>query len=155
VVYEFRAHPQFADVTDFSGKTGALAVLFEDRYCAECARFHATTLSDPRVTEEMKRFVFVRLDAESNRPIVGLDGKPTTPAQWAKSLGLSYRPAIVLFNEGRELFRADGRLYHLHFEEALRYVGGGYYGQFDTIGQFRAAYRAERLERGVDIDYAE
>ena len=154
-VYTFRDHAQFSNVTYLKDYKKPLAVLFEDRHCAECARFHETTLSRPDVADEMKRFLFVRLDADSSRPMVDLDGNTTTPAQWVKALDLSYRPAVVLFNEGREIFRADGRLYHFHFREALRYVSGAYYRKFDTLSQYRAAYRAELLRKGIDIDYAE
>jgi hypothetical protein len=103
----------------------------------------------------MRKFLFVRLDAESDRPIVDLQGAATTPARWVKALGLSYRPAVVLFNEGREIYRVDWQLYHFHFMEAMRYVSGAYYRQFDTLSQYRAAYRAELLKNGIDIDFAE
>jgi thioredoxin-related protein len=45
-----------------------LAVLFEDRQCAECARFHERTLNHPDVLAEMKKFLFVRPDADSSAP---------------------------------------------------------------------------------------
>jgi len=153
--YTFRDHAQFSNVTDFKGYSKPLAILFEDRHCADCARFHEKTLNRPDVAEEMRKFLFVRLDAESNRPIVDLQGATTTPAQWAKSLGLSYRPAVVLFNEGREIYRVDWQLYHFHFIEALRYVSGAHYRQFDTLSKYRAASRAELLKKGIDIDFAE
>jgi thioredoxin-related protein len=154
-IYTFRKHPQFSNATYFKGYTMPLAILFEDRYCAECARFHDKTLNHPDVLVEMRKFLFVRLDAESNRPIIDPTGKTTTPAQWAKTMDLSYRPAVVLFNEGREIYRVDGRLYHFHFKEALRYVSGGYYNQFDSVSKYRAAYREELLKKGIDINFAE
>lgn len=155
VVYTFRDHAQLSSVTYFKGYKKPLAVLFEDRHCAECARFHEKTLNHPEVLDEMRNFLFVRLDANSSKPMVDFDGNKTTPAQWVKALDLSYRPAVVLFNEGREIYRADGRLYHFHFKEALRYVSGVYYKKFDTLSQYRAVYRAELLKQGIDIDYAE
>jgi thioredoxin-related protein len=154
-IYTFRNHTQFSNATYFKGYKTPLAILFEDRYCAECARFHDKTLNHPDVIAEMKKFLFVRLDAESNRPVIDLAGKTTTPAQLAKAMDLSYRPAVVLFNEGREIYRVDGRLYHFHFKEALRYVSGGYYKQFDSLSKYRAAYREELLKKGIDINYAE
>lgn len=154
-VYALRDHPQFSAVTDFKGYRKPLAVLFEDRGCAECARFHEKTLNHPDVLAEMKPFLFVRLDADSDRGIVGLDGRPTTPAQWVRALDLTYRPAMVLFDEGREIFRMDGRLYHFHFKEALRYVSGGYYKRYPSISRYNAARREELARQGVDIDYSE
>jgi thioredoxin-related protein len=154
-LYQLRDHPQFATVTNFKGYQKPLAILFEDRQCAECARFHDKTLNHPDVLAELKNFQFVRLDTDSSQPIVALDGKTMTPAQWAKALDLSYRPAVVLFNEGREIFRVDGRLYHFHFKETLRYVSGGYYKRYEDISKYNAARRDELRKRGIDIDYAE
>lgn len=154
-IYAFRAHPQFSSERNFGGYRKPLAVLFEDEQCAECARFHETTLNRPEVVEEMKKFLFVRLDARSDQPIVDLAGNRTTPAQWMKALDLSYRPSVALFNEGREIFRADGRLYHFHFKEALRYVSGGHYRRYENVTQYNAARRVELLKQGIGIDYAE
>jgi len=154
-VYTLRNHPQFATATNFKGYQKPLAILFEDRQCAECARFHDKTLNHPDVLAEMKKFQFVRLDTGSSQPIVALDGKTMTPAQWAKALDLSYRPAVVLFNEGREIFRVDGRLYHFHFKETLRYVSGGYFKRYDSYPSYNAARRDELLKQGIDINYAE
>jgi thioredoxin-related protein len=154
-VYTFRDHAQLSNVTYFNDYKKPLVVLFEDRHCTECERFHEKTLNHPDVLDEMRKFLFVRLDADSNRPMVDLEGSKTTPAEWVKALDLSYRPAVVLFNEGREIYRADGRLYHFHFMEALRYVSGTYYRQFETLAQYKAAHRAELLRKGIDIDFGE
>lgn len=154
-VYAFRDHPQFSSVTNFTGYKGPLALLFEDRDCADCARFHDTTLNHPDVVAEMKKFRFVRLDARSDQAIIDLDGRTTTPAQWAKALDLSYRPAVVLFDEGRLIVRLDGRLYHFHFKETLRYVSGGYYKRYQNIFAYNADRREELLKQGIDINYAE
>jgi thioredoxin-related protein len=154
-IYAFRDHPQFVNTADLKGYTKPLAVLFEDRQCAECARFHDKTLNHPDVLAEMKAFRVVRLDADSRQPLVTPDGQATTPAKWAAALGLTYRPAVALFDGGHEVFRIDGRFYHFHFKEALRYVGGGYYRRFDTFTAYNAARREELLQQGIDIDYSE
>ena len=154
-VYALRDHPQFSNVTYFKGYKKPLAIVFEDRECAACARFHEKTLNHPDVMAELKEFLVVRLDAESSRPIVDLKGNATTPAQWVNALNLSYRPAVVLFNEGREIFRMDSLLYHFHFKEALRYVSGGYYKRYQGIFSYNAARRQELLRQGIDIDYSE
>jgi len=153
--YPLRSHPQFSNVSYFKGYQKPLAILFEDRRCAECARFHEKTLGRPDVTAEMKAFLFVRLDTDSSRTIVDLEGKTLTPAQWADALNLSYRPAVVLFNEGREIFRMDSLLYHFHFKETLRYVSGGYYKRYPSVSSYNAARREELLKQGVNIDYSE
>ncbi len=154
-VYTLRNHPQFATATNFKGYRKPLAILFEDRQCAECARFHDKTLHHPDVLAELKKFQFVRLDTDSSQPIVTTDGKTMTPAQWARALDLSYRPALALFSEGREIYRVDGRLYHFHLKETLRYVSGGYYRRYDDFSKYNAARRDELLKQGIDINYAE
>ena len=154
-VYAFRPHPRFATVTNFRNLKKPLAVLWEDRQCADCARFHDKTLNHPDVVAEMKKLLVVRLDADSKQPIVDPRGNATTPAQWVKALGLTYRPALVLYDEGREVFRFEGRLYHFHFKEALRYVSGGHYRRFGGISKYNAARREELLKRGINIDYSE
>ena len=153
--YTLRDHPQFVTMANFKGFQKPLAILFEDKQCAECARFHEKTLNHPDVLAEMKKFTVVRFDADSTQSIVDLNGDPTTPAQWVKSLGLTYRPSVVLFNEGHPIFRIDSRLYHFHFKETLRYVSGGHYKQYDSISKYNAARRAELLGKGIDINYAE
>jgi thioredoxin-related protein len=153
--YTLRDHPQFARMTNFKDFRKPLAMLFEDKSCADCARFHDKTLSRPEVIAEMKKFTFVRLDTDSRQPIVDVDGRTTTAAEWAKSLGLTYRPAVVLFDEGKPVFRMDTRLYHFHFKEALRYVSGGWYKQYPVKSQYSAARREELLRQGVTIDYSE
>ncbi|MCG6873494.1 MAG: thioredoxin fold domain-containing protein [Betaproteobacteria bacterium] len=153
--YALRDHPQFSNVSYFKGYEKPLAILFEDRRCGECARFHEKTLNHPDVVAEMKAFLFVRLDTDSNRKIVGLDGKTLTSAQWADALSLTHRPAVVLFNEGREIYRMDSQLYHFHFKEALRYTSGGYYKRYQSVSRYNAARREELLKQGIDIDYSE
>jgi thioredoxin-related protein len=153
-VYALREHPQFARVTDFKGYRKPLAILFEDRGCVDCARFHEKTLNHPDVIAEMKNFLFVRLDTGSSAPVVDVAGKQVTPAQWAQALGLAHRPALALYNEGREIARVDGVLYHFHFKERLRYVSGAYYTRY-SASEYSAARRKELLQQGVSIDYSE
>lgn len=155
VLYALRDHPQFAATGGIPGQAKPLAVLFEDRRCAECARFHERTLNHPDVLAEMKKFLVVRLDAESGERVLMPDGSVTTPAQWASTLGFTNRPALALYDGGREIFRFDGRLYHFHFKEALRYVSGGYYKQYASLSQYNAARRTELLKQGIAIDYGE
>lgn len=154
-VYTLRQHPLFSTTSNFKGYQKPLAVLFEDRQCAECSAFHDKVLNHPAVLAEMANIQFVRLDTDSDRPVVGLDGKTLTAGQWAKTMGLSYRPAVAFFNEGREIARMDGRLYHFHFSERLRYVSGGYHRRYESYSKYSSARREELLGQGVTIDYAE
>ena len=153
--YRLRAEPMFRDMTDFKGYGKPLAVMFEDAGCADCDEFHDKVLNHPEVRPELAKFRVVRLDAYSDQPITDIDGKRTTPKQWAERLGLTYRPGIVLFNEGKERARIDGMMYHFHFKEMLRYVSGGYYKKYDSFTEYNAAHRTELLQQGIDIDYAQ
>lgn len=72
----------------------------------------------------------MRLDAESNIEIINVDGEKTTPAEWVKSIGLDYRPGILLFNEGEQISKITGLLYKYHFGELLRYVGEGHHFEY-------------------------
>ena len=150
-VYTFRSHPRFEKVTNFSGYKKLLAVVFEDKNCADCDGFHNTVFNHPDVLEELKPYRVVRLDAYSSSPIVDINGKKTTPRKWASSLKLSHRPGIVFFDEGKEASRLEGRFYHFHFKEMLRFVSGKHYQHFDRFGAYLQDRQPKLLEQGVNI----
>jgi thioredoxin-related protein len=153
-VYEFRSHPLLERVTYFKGYDKPLMILFEDQQCIECDRYHDKTLNHPDVLYAMEGFLFVRLDAESSQKVVDLNGKVTTPKQWVKNLGLTYRPSLVLFNSGKELFRADGIQYHHHLTEGLVYSMSGFW-EYGTLREFKNAYRAALITSGKNVDFSE
>jgi thioredoxin-related protein len=153
-VYRFAHHELLQKATYFKGYRGALVILFEDRYCGECARFHEKTLNHPDVLAGLQDVLFVRLDADSKQKIVTPDGKLMTTRQWMDDLGLTFRPSLVMFNEGRELFRADGIKYHHHLSEGLAYVKSGYL-DYPVIGDFKKAYRDRMLKNGRNVDFSE
>ena len=154
-VYTLRDHPRFEKVTDFAGYRKPLAVIFEDRNCADCNGFHDKVLSHPDVLAEMKAVRMVRLDAYAETPIVDLDGKRTTPRAWAAALRLTHRPGVVLFDEGKEAGRIEGRFYHFHFKEMLRFVSGKHYQRYDRFATYLNDRQASLLQQGINIDFAE
>ncbi len=154
-VYAFRNHPRFDNVTDLSHASGPIAAIFEDRNCADCDGFHDKVLSHPDVLAELKPFRVVRLDAYSNQAIVDISGSRTTPRAWAATLGINHRPGIVLFNEGRETARLEGRFYHFHFKELLRYVSGKHYRRHDRFTGYLAERQEQLLREGAHINLAE
>jgi thioredoxin-related protein len=154
-VYRFREDPRFPPMTDFKGYAQPLAVIFEDKDCADCEEFHAKVLSHAEVQPELAKFKVVRLDAYSDAPITDIDGQKTTPRTWAQSLNLVYRPGVVLFNEGKQRMRMDGMQYHYHFKELLRYVSGRYYRDYASFPSYNAARREQLLQQGVVIDYSQ
>jgi thioredoxin-related protein len=150
--YTLRDHPQFVAMTDFSRDKGPLMVLFEDRSCAECDEFHREVLLHKSVMDELNPFKVVRLDAYATTPIVDNNGNRTTPMDWARALKLDYRPGTVLFDKGKEISRVDGRLYHFHYKEMLRYVSTGAYRQYASYIDYLGPRQKELLQAGVTID---
>jgi thioredoxin-related protein len=154
-VYRFRPDPRFSDMTDFKGYSRPLAVIFEDKDCADCDEFHAKVLNHAAVQPELAKFKVVRLDAYSTSPIIDIEGRKTTPKEWAQRLNVIYRPGVVFFNEGKERAWMDGMYYHFHLKELLRYVSGKHYRQHSTFSSYSATRREELLQQGVVIDYSQ
>ena len=150
--YSFIANKRFTKPDNLLGQKRPLALMFEDKHCEDCTEFHKTVLQHPQVQEEADKYIWVRLDAYSETPISDIHGKQTSAKQWAKDLGLDYRPGIILFNEGQEQSRIDGRLYHFHFKEALRYVSGKFYEEYPSYNAYLIARQQQLLRQGVDID---
>ena len=153
-VYQFERHDLLQKATYFKGYEGALVILFEDRHCTECARFHERTLNHPDVLAGLEDVLFVRLDADSEQKIIIPDGRMMTTRQWMDELDLSFRPSLIMFNQGRELYRADGIKYHHHLSEGLAYVKAGYL-DYPVLKDFKKAYRAQMMENGMNVDFSE
>jgi thioredoxin-related protein len=156
-VYVFRDHPQLIETDDLQALgDGPVAVLFEDSGCLDCARLHDGYLAEPEVREVLRHFAFVRLDALSDEPLVDMAGKRTTPRAYAATLGLTYRPGMVLFDGGREIARIQSRLYRYHFTELLRYVGEGHYENYPaSFYDYLDVRTAEQLASGQDVNLGE
>jgi len=151
-IYTFKSHPYFKQITNFSSHSTPLAVIFEDKACAGCDEFHKEVLNHQSVLKELKKFTVVRLDINSKQPIINNHGKETSVMNWIEELDLDYRPGTILFDKGKEITRADGRLYHFHYKELLRYVSGKFYLQFPTYLQYLGPRQKSLLKQGVDID---
>jgi thioredoxin-related protein len=154
-IYRFRSDPRFSEMTDFKGYTKPLAVIFEDKDCADCDEFHAKVLNHAAVQPELAKFKVVRLDAYSTSPIIDIEGRKTTPREWVQRLNVIYRPGVVFFNEGKERMRMDGMQYHYHFKEISRYVSGRHYRKHATFSSYNAVRREELLQQGAVIDYSQ
>ena len=150
-VYQLRDNPMFTEVTDLSAIKGPLMVIMEDGSCYDCNEFHDGILAHPLVSEEIKPFTIVRLDADSNSEMIGVDGRPTTPKNMAEEYEMNYRPGVLAFNESKLIMRHDSLIFPHHFKESMRYVAGGFYKQsdFQTYSDNRTE---ELLSQGVIID---
>lgn len=153
-VYTFRDHPMFKRVTDLSSAAKVpLALLFEDSSCDACNELHDGHLSNPETLKILENITFVRLDANSEDPIIDPEGNKTTAKAYAEKLGLTYRPGIVLFDKGKEIIRIDGLLYTYHFQEVLRYVGERHYIKYPNNLHGYLGMRTETiLKSGKSID---
>ena len=155
--YQFRSHPLLSETNGLSSLgNGPIALLFEDKSCRDCTLLHDGHLSNPEVNDILKQFNFIRLDAMSSQPLIGMDGKTTTPREYAEQLGLSYRPSFVLFDQGKEIMRIESRLFRFHFSEVLRYVGEHHHKKYPkSFYDYLDIKTAELLKSGKNVNLAE
>lgn len=119
--YKLLDDPLFKKTTDLSVLDGPVAVIFEDDDCNECTRFHEKLLKRPEIRALLKRYTVLRLDAKSTAQMTDFDGKKTSARQFSEQLKMTYRPGVVLFDEGEEVARIESLLYPFHFQMVLRY----------------------------------
>lgn len=152
-LYQLRDHPNFSRQTDLASLTDKpVALLFEDRTCDACAELHERILNQPETLALLDNFTAVRLDALSATPIIGVDGHKTTAKAYAETLNLSYRPGLVLFDQGREIMRIDSMLRTFHFQEVLRYVGEQHYQTYPLFRDYSRLNQERILNSGQNID---
>ena len=153
-VYSLRDDPMFRDTTDLSGVQGPLAIIFEDSRCHDCNEFHDRLLADPAVREELQAFTVVRLDTDiTANGFIDPAGNKTSPRAWAEKLGMTYRPGVLIYVDGKLLRRYDSLLFVHHFKEGLRWIGSGAY-KHEDYASYSARRTEELLSAGIDIDLA-
>lgn len=156
-VYAFRDHPQIQTLDDLSKPLERpLAVLFEDAGCVACAALHDGHLADPEIRSILEGLTLVRLDADSEAPIVDPMGNQTTPKALVETLGIQYRPSIVFFGRGREITRIESMLYRYHFGGVLEYVAGRHFERYpNSPFDYIDAKTAELTAAGRDVSIAD
>ena len=130
-----------------------LAVIFETIDCSGCDEMHRDVFSRPDVLAQIGRFDVVRLSLGGRAELTTPDGRTTTPKAWARALGVSYTPTIVLFDGAAEVLRIEAYVRPFHFASAFDYVASGAYlrePSFQRYIQTRADAMRARGER-VDI----
>lgn len=154
-VYTLQNHSKYSDISDIQSLVSAgkpVAILFEDSSCDACSTFHKDVFSLDSIQSELNQYTIVRLDSHSTDPIIDNEGRTTSAKAWLKSLGISYRPSMLLFNEGKKRESVTGLLKSFHFQQLLSYVSGQHYKKFSTWSQFMT-YRMEKLiESGKTVD---
>ena len=154
-VYELMPHDKFTQITDFKKALASdkpLAILFEDKTCDDCARFHKETLGLPGTHAQMAKFNFVRLDALSDEEIIDTDGNKTTASDWLAKKGISYRPAVLLFGDGQLRADVTGLLKTHHFQQMLAYVGDKKFKEYESWLDYEDVVTAEMLKSGKNVD---
>lgn len=153
-VYSLRPNPLFQEVKDLSTIKGPLAVIFEDSRCTDCDYLHDKLLKHPEVLSELGRFTVVRLNADAKGFIIDPQGKQITAYNMAKKFNVTYRPGIVLFDQGKEVTQITGLVYPFHFRETFRFVGSGAHLK-NTYREYMTARKEALLDSGIDVDYSE
>lgn len=154
-VYTLLDHENFTEIKDFQNASMSdkpLAILFEDKTCDECDRFHKEILDLPETKALMKGFNFVRLDALSDQELIDTEGNKTTAAEWLKKKGISYRPTILFFAEGKEMEQLTGLIKSFHFQQLLSYFVEEKYNQYPDFIAYGEEYSSKILDSGKNID---
>jgi len=154
-VYTFLDHENLSEMTDFQKGIKAdkpLAIIFEDKTCDECDRFHKEVLGLPETKIILKQFNFVRLDALSDKEIIDPEGNKTTAGAWLKKEGISYRPTMMFYSEGKQIEKLTGLLKSFHFQQLASFVANKKYNEYPTWSEYGDEYSGDILKTGKDID---
>jgi len=154
-VYTFLDHENLSEMTDFQKGIKSdkpLAIIFEDKTCDECERFHKEVLDLPETKAILSKFNFVRLDALSDKEIIDPEGNKTTASAWLKKEGISYRPAMLFYSEGKKIEQLTGLLKSFHFQQLTSYVANKKYNEFAKWTDYGEEYSGDILKSGKDID---
>lgn len=154
-VYELKDHPMYQPSDNIeqliaSGKP--VAILFEDKTCDDCERFHNEVFDLAETQTLLKDFTVIRLDALDETPMIDDKGNKTTPKDWVNRLNISYRPAMLFYNEGQHRETLTGMLKSFHFQQLITYVSGKHYDDFDTWSKFMVHRSGELVKSGQDVD---
>lgn len=154
-VYTLLDHENFVETTDLEKLAKSdkpLAILFEDKSCDECNRFHKEILDLPNTKALLKNFNLVRLDALSDQKIIDPEGVTTTAVEWLKEAGISYRPAMLVYIDGEEKERLTGLIKSFHFQQLLSYFANKKYKEYPNFIAYGEEYSKKILESGKNID---
>ncbi len=130
-----------------------IAILFEEPDCKNCDLLHSNTFQDPSAAKLIEQFHMVQLNRWSDMPVTKPDGNVTSAVQWANELGLSYTPAIILFDTGgNQVIALTGMFRTFHILGALDYVASDGFKQQPSFQRYLSE-RAEHIRAtGADVD---
>jgi thioredoxin-related protein len=154
-VYRFRDHPAFTTADDLSSLAREpLAIVFEDELCSGCDQVHDVLFGREDVSEALSQLKVVRLDAMSEEPITDPAGRKIAPRDWYRELGLTYKPAVLLYADGEEKHRMDNQASSWYFMGPLKWVAGRHF-ENETRRDFMRRLREETLAAGKDVNLAD
>lgn len=138
---------------DLSQGDRPIAVYFEQSPCPNCDILHQVVLKDRSVFTPASRFESIQLDMWSNTPLITPEGEATTAKAWAKALGISFAPTVVLFDrEQGEVIRSEALFKRFHTASLFDYVLTGAFRKEPSFQRFLSA-RADRIRAtGEDVD---
>ncbi|MCK5903357.1 MAG: thioredoxin fold domain-containing protein [Cocleimonas sp.] len=155
MVYTLKDDPRYVKTLDLQPllkQDKPLMVLFEDKTCDECARFHQEILDLKPTQKILDKYNVVRLDVLSDQAIIDPKGNKITAKKWLNQRNISYRPAVLLYSEGKEREKVTGLLKSFHFQQLLNYVADKKYNDFDTWIGYLNEQTKKILESGQNID---
>jgi thioredoxin-related protein len=130
-----------------------LLVLFERPHCSSCDELHRDAFNRMEVVRLLRSFDVVQLQPKDGSALVAPDGRDTSVAAWASSLGITYAPTLVFFDStGREAFRVDGYVRPFHLASALEYVADGVYLKEPSFQRYLQSRADAMHRRGEAVD---
>lgn len=154
-IYELKPHKMYKrtrNLQQLIAKGGPVAILFEDSSCDACEIFHKEVFNVPEIQKELSDYTVVRLDAADTSQIIDDLGNKTSPKAWLAKLGISYRPAMLLFNEGKSRERVTGLLKSFHYQQLLQYVSAKHYTRFSSWSLYMTHRLKALIESGETVN---
>lgn len=150
--YQFIDDPLIETVSDFSTIKTPVALLIEDDDCNECLTFHNKLISRAHIREQLSQYRFIRINAKSENQITDFNGRKISSKDWTDELGMTYRPGLILFDEGKEITRVASMLFPFHFEHFLRFGLKKNYLKYTRYGELMRARQEVLFAQGIDTD---
>lgn len=107
-----------------SRKNKGVALVFEQKVCADCIELHEKNFSNASLIGALtKHFEVVRLDIWGKRGLRDFYGRASSERQLANTLSVRYTPSIIFFDqEGMEILRLESYLTPEHFRDLITFV---------------------------------
>jgi thioredoxin-related protein len=150
--YQFIDDPLIESVDNFSSIKTPVVLLIEDNDCNECPTFHNKLISRPHIREQLSQYRFIRINAKSATPITDFNGRKISVGDWVDELGMTYRPGVILFDEGKEITRVASMLFPFHFEHFLRFGLNKNHLKYSRYGELMRARQEILFAQGIDTD---